>query len=124
MRIAGGERARAAGGGAAAAGSSSHPAPASGSQQNQTCRHGDRGLWTWAAHFRQNYVQELLEKASNPKILSLCPEIKWHFIGHLQKQNVNKLMAVPNLFMLETVDSVKLADKVNSSWQKKVLLKG
>lgn len=27
--------------------------------------------------------------------------------------------AVPNLSMLETVDSVKLADKVNSSWQKK-----
>ncbi|XP_036312850.1 pyridoxal phosphate homeostasis protein [Pipistrellus kuhlii] len=69
--------------------------------------------------FGENYVQELLEKASNPKILSSCPEIKWHFIGHLQKQNVNKLMSVPNLFMLETVDSVKLADKVNSSWQKK-----
>ncbi|XP_064333536.1 pyridoxal phosphate homeostasis protein isoform X2 [Camelus dromedarius] len=69
--------------------------------------------------FGENYVQELLEKASNPKILSSCPEIKWHFIGHLQKQNVNKLMAVPNLFMLETVDSVKLADRVNSSWQKK-----
>ncbi|XP_023486307.2 pyridoxal phosphate homeostasis protein isoform X2 [Equus caballus] len=69
--------------------------------------------------FGENYVQELLEKASNPKILSSCPEIKWHFIGHLQKQNVNKLMAVPNLSMLETVDSVKLADKVNSSWQKK-----
>ncbi|XP_066236424.1 pyridoxal phosphate homeostasis protein [Saccopteryx leptura] len=69
--------------------------------------------------FGENYVQELLEKSSNPKILSSCPEIKWHFIGHLQKQNVNKLMAVPNLFMLETLDSVKLADKVNSSWQKK-----
>lgn len=69
--------------------------------------------------FGENYVQELLEKASNPKVLSSCPEIKWHFIGHLQKQNVNKLMAVPNLFMLETLDSVKLADKVNSSWQKK-----
>lgn len=26
------------------------------------------------------------------QILSSCPEIKWHFIGHLQKQNVNKLM--------------------------------
>ncbi|CAH6787182.1 pyridoxal phosphate homeostasis protein [Phodopus roborovskii] len=69
--------------------------------------------------FGENYVQELLEKASNPTVLSSCPEIKWHFIGHLQKQNVNKLMAVPNLFMLETVDSIKLADKVNSSWQKK-----
>ncbi|KAL1774494.1 proline synthase co-transcribed bacterial-like protein, partial [Sigmodon hispidus] len=69
--------------------------------------------------FGENYVQELLEKASNPKILSSCPEIKRYFIGHLQKQNINKLMAVPNLFMLETVDSVKLADKVNRSWQKK-----
>nr|XP_017455631.1 pyridoxal phosphate homeostasis protein isoform X1 [Rattus norvegicus] len=69
--------------------------------------------------FGENYVQELLEKASNPTLLSSCPEIKWHFIGHLQKQNVNKLMAVPNLSMLETIDSVKLADKVNSSWQKK-----
>ncbi|XP_044516800.1 pyridoxal phosphate homeostasis protein isoform X1 [Gracilinanus agilis] len=69
--------------------------------------------------FGENYVQELLEKASNAKILSSCPEIKWHFIGHLQKQNVNKLIAVPNLYMLETVDSVKLADKVNNSWQKK-----
>uniref|UniRef100_A0A6I8N7G3 Pyridoxal phosphate homeostasis protein n=2 Tax=Ornithorhynchus anatinus TaxID=9258 RepID=A0A6I8N7G3_ORNAN len=69
--------------------------------------------------FGENYVQELLEKASNAKILSSCPEIKWHFIGHLQKHNVNKLITVPNLFMLETVDSVKLADRVNSSWQKK-----
>ncbi|XP_048369368.1 pyridoxal phosphate homeostasis protein [Sphaerodactylus townsendi] len=69
--------------------------------------------------FGENYVQELLEKASDSKILSSCPEIKWHFIGHLQKGNVNKLIAVPNLFMLETVDSVKLADRVNSSWQKK-----
>ncbi|XP_019370029.1 PREDICTED: proline synthase co-transcribed bacterial homolog protein [Gavialis gangeticus] len=69
--------------------------------------------------FGENYVQELLEKASDSRILSLCPEIKWHFIGHLQKQNVNKLIAVPNLFMLETVDSMKLADRVNNSWQKK-----
>ncbi|XP_040826182.1 pyridoxal phosphate homeostasis protein isoform X2 [Ochotona curzoniae] len=69
--------------------------------------------------FGENYVQELLEKASNPKILSSCPDIRWHFIGHLQKQNVNKLMAVPHLAMLETVDSMKLADKVNTSWQKK-----
>lgn len=26
------------------------------------------------------------------QILSSCPEIKWHFIGHLQKNNVNKLI--------------------------------
>ncbi|XP_061033212.1 pyridoxal phosphate homeostasis protein isoform X2 [Eubalaena glacialis] len=71
--------------------------------------------------FALRAVNERVQQAvmRRPRILSSCPEIKWHFIGHLQKQNVNKLMAVPNLFMLETVDSVKLADKVNSAWQKK-----
>ncbi|NXK66189.1 PLPHP protein, partial [Sylvietta virens] len=73
--------------------------------------------------FGENYVSpELLfqpERSLCFQILSSCPDIKWHFIGHLQKSNVNKLIAVPNLFMLETVDSVKLADRVNSSWQKK-----
>ncbi|NXK55973.1 PLPHP protein, partial [Chauna torquata] len=68
--------------------------------------------------FGENYVS-LPGPAGEAGILSSCPEIKWHFIGHLQKNNVNKLIAVPNLFMLETVDSVKLADRVNSSWQKK-----
>ncbi|KAM8973297.1 pyridoxal phosphate homeostasis protein [Pelodytes ibericus] len=75
-------------------------------------KHGQR-------YFGENYVQELYEKASDANILSTCPDIKWHFIGHLQKTHINKLVAVPNLDMLETVDSAKLADKVNSSWQKK-----
>ncbi|NXA55554.1 PLPHP protein, partial [Nothocercus julius] len=72
--------------------------------------------------FGENYeiiIQTLLTVPFCSQILSSCPEIKWHFIGHLQKNNVNKLIAVPNLFMLETVDSMKLADRVNSSWQKK-----
>ncbi|XP_072409975.1 pyridoxal phosphate homeostasis protein [Chiloscyllium punctatum] len=70
-------------------------------------------------HFGENYVQELVEKASDNQILSVCPDIKWHFIGHLQKNNVNKLIGAPNLFMIETIDSIKLADKVNQAWQKK-----
>ncbi|XP_075063582.1 pyridoxal phosphate homeostasis protein isoform X2 [Mixophyes fleayi] len=70
-------------------------------------------------YFGENYVQELVEKASDTKILSTCPEIKWHFIGHLQKNHINKIVAVPNLHILETLDSVKLAEKVNASWQKK-----
>ncbi|NXH37910.1 PLPHP protein, partial [Dicaeum eximium] len=72
--------------------------------------------------FGENYKRKLLFQLESSfcfQILSSCPDIKWHFIGHLQKSNVNKLIAVPNLFMLETVDSVKLADRVNSSWQKK-----
>ncbi|XP_063781525.1 pyridoxal phosphate homeostasis protein isoform X2 [Pseudophryne corroboree] len=70
-------------------------------------------------YFGENYVQELVEKASDTNILSSCPEIKWHFIGHVQKHHINKIVAVPNLHILETLDSVKLADKVNASWQRK-----
>uniref|UniRef100_A0A6Q2Z634 Pyridoxal phosphate homeostasis protein n=1 Tax=Esox lucius TaxID=8010 RepID=A0A6Q2Z634_ESOLU len=68
-------------------------------------------------NFGENYVSTVLFCAG-PLQLKSCPEIEWHFIGHLQKGNVNKLLGVPNLFMVETVDSVKLADKVNSSWQR------
>ncbi|XP_034060933.1 pyridoxal phosphate homeostasis protein isoform X1 [Gymnodraco acuticeps] len=69
-------------------------------------------------NFGENYVNELVDKASDPLILASCPEIRWHFIGNLQKNNVNKLLGVPNLFVVETVDSAKLADRVNSSWQR------
>uniref|UniRef100_A0A667X0V1 Pyridoxal phosphate homeostasis protein n=1 Tax=Myripristis murdjan TaxID=586833 RepID=A0A667X0V1_9TELE len=68
--------------------------------------------------FGENYVSSYQHWSESPQILESCPEIQWHFIGHLQKNNVNKLLGVPNLFMVETVDSVKLADKVNSSWQR------
>lgn len=74
-------------------------------------RHGQR-------NFGENYVNELVDKASDPLILESCPEIKWHFIGHLQKKNVNKLLSAPNLFIVETVDSANLADKLNSSWER------
>ncbi|KFM73868.1 Proline synthase co-transcribed bacterial-like protein, partial [Stegodyphus mimosarum] len=49
----------------------------------------------------------------------MCPDIKWHFIGHLQSNKVNKLLGVPNLYMLQTVDSKKLADAVDKAWAKK-----
>nr|XP_040049158.1 pyridoxal phosphate homeostasis protein [Gasterosteus aculeatus aculeatus] len=68
-------------------------------------------------NFGENYVNELVDKASDPLVDS-CPEIQWHFIGHLQKKNVNNLLSVPNLLLVETVDSAGLADKVNSSWQR------
>ena len=52
------------------------------------------------------------------KVLEKCPDICWHFIGHLQRNKVNKLLATPNLYMVETVDSQKLSDALNSSWSK------
>ena len=48
-------------------------------------------------------MDEFVEKAnllkeSNPKIV-------WHFIGHIQSNKVKKLVQVPNLKIVETVDS-------------------
>jgi PLP dependent protein len=62
-------------------------------------------------HFGENYYQELVEKAAN-----LPSDICWHFIGHLQSQKANQIsQKVPNLYLLETVDTVKLANKLNNA---------
>ena len=61
--------------------------------------------------FGENYVQELVEKAPQ-----MPDDTLWHFIGHLQSNKCNQLFrACPHLAMLETVDSVKLANKLNST---------
>lgn len=41
-----------------------------------------------------------------------------HFIGHLQTNKINKLLQSPNLYIVETVDSAKLADNLNKQWEK------
>ncbi|XP_030370834.1 pyridoxal phosphate homeostasis protein isoform X2 [Scaptodrosophila lebanonensis] len=69
-------------------------------------------------HFGENYVQELVEKSQHPDILSKCPEIKWHFIGHLQSNKINKILKLPNLHMIQTVDSKKLATSLEGAWSK------
>lgn len=61
--------------------------------------------------FGENYVQELLDKA-----IVLPRDISWHFIGHLQSSKASKLVKeIPNLSMIETVDSERLATKLNSA---------
>ncbi|EDV93220.1 GH18384 [Drosophila grimshawi] len=69
-------------------------------------------------HFGENYVQELVEKSQHPQILAQCPDIKWHLIGHLQGNKINKVLKLPNLHMIQTVDSEKLADKLDAAWSK------
>lgn len=67
-------------------------------------------------HFGENYVNELIDKANHEDIRQRCKDIKWHFIGNLQTNKVNKLLSLPNLYMIETIDDKKLAAKVNSNW--------
>ncbi|XP_022086653.1 pyridoxal phosphate homeostasis protein-like [Acanthaster planci] len=69
-------------------------------------------------NFGENYVQELVEKSHDAEILKACREIRWHFIGHLQTNKVKKVLEAPNLYMVETVDSVKLANELNKTWEK------
>ncbi|HAJ32876.1 MAG TPA: YggS family pyridoxal phosphate-dependent enzyme [Candidatus Atribacteria bacterium] len=54
----------------------------------------------------ENYVQE-----ARRAFEVIGKEVKWHFIGHLQKNKVKK--AVEIFDMIETVDSYDLADEIN-----------
>jgi pyridoxal phosphate enzyme (YggS family) len=56
-------------------------------------------------HFGENYVNEICEKAP-----LLPSDIRWHFIGQLQSNKAKPLvLGVKNLYMVESVDSEKLA---------------
>lgn len=64
--------------------------------------------------FGENYVQELAEKTKE-----LPQDIAWRFIGHLQSNKVKELLSeAPNLQVIETVDSEKLASKINDGCEK------
>jgi PLP dependent protein len=55
-------------------------------------------------HFGENYVQELVEKAQE-----LPKDINWHFIGSIQSNKIKQLCSIPNLYVVETIDSEKKA---------------
>ena len=56
--------------------------------------------------FGENKVQELISK--QPQFPG---HVQWHLIGHLQKNKVRKVL--PCIDMLETLDSVSLAERVD-----------
>ncbi|KAI7903324.1 uncharacterized protein BX663DRAFT_433710 [Cokeromyces recurvatus] len=65
---------------------------------------------TGQTHFGENYVQELVEKSKK-----LPSSIDWHFIGHLQTNKCKAVASIPNLFVVETIDSSKKADALNKA---------
>lgn len=73
------------------------------------------------AVFGENYVQELVDKyetlsASNPELAS---RIKWHMIGHLQRNKVKYI--IDKVAMIHSVDSIRLADQIESEAAKRDL---
>ncbi|KAI6648893.1 Proline synthase co-transcribed bacterial-like protein isoform X2 [Oopsacas minuta] len=72
-------------------------------------------------HFGENYVQELYQKSTHQIVLENCKDIHWHFIGHLQRKNAKLLTRVPNLWICESLDSIKLAETLNYQCEKSEL---
>ncbi len=63
-------------------------------------------------NFGENYLQEALPKIA---LLRDLPDIRWHFIGQLQS---NKVKTIAEVFdMVQSVDSIKLAHKLDSACQ-------
>ena len=54
----------------------------------------------------ENYAQEAVEKE---KVIE--NRVKYHFIGHLQRNKVKKIVRF--IDMVETVDSIKIAEEIN-----------
>lgn len=61
--------------------------------------------------FGENRVQELLSKKD-----LLRPDIEWHLIGHLQSNKVRSIVSFVG--MIQSVDSFKLLQVINSEAQK------
>lgn len=56
--------------------------------------------------FGENYVQELTQKQPQ-----LPPDVRWHFIGHLQSNKVKFL--APFVHLIHAVDSLKLLREID-----------
>jgi len=69
--------------------------------------------------FGENYVKELVEKGKEFDEKEGYGDIRWHFIGKLQRNKVNNLLETPNLECIQTVESIKLASAINNSCQRK-----
>lgn len=63
--------------------------------------------------FGENYVQELVEKTDQVKVV-----LQWHLIGHLQSNKVKYLPGVVSL--IHTVDRLSLAREIDRQWRDKV----
>ena len=62
--------------------------------------------------FGENKVQELVEKYE-----TLPKDIRWHMIGHLQRNKVKYI--VDKVFLIHSVDSLRLAEEISKEAVKK-----
>lgn len=67
---------------------------------------------TGCRDFGENKVQELIEKYE-----VLPKDIRWHMIGHLQRNKVKYI--VDKVYLIHSVDSLKLAEEISKEAKKK-----
>ena len=65
--------------------------------------------------FGENKVQELMSKIDN-----LNSDIRWHFIGHLQRNKVKYI--VGKVFLIHSLDSIKLLNEIEKQYALKNLV--
>ena len=65
-----------------------------------------------ARDFGENKVQELVDK-----IPQLPSDIRWHLIGHLQRNKVKYI--VDKVYLIHSVDSLRLAEEISREAVKK-----
>lgn len=63
-------------------------------------------------HFGENKALEMRDKS-----LELAKDIKWHFIGHLQRNKVKYI--IPSVYLIHSVDSFRLLQEINKEALKK-----
>ncbi|MCX7715843.1 MAG: YggS family pyridoxal phosphate-dependent enzyme [Endomicrobia bacterium] len=65
----------------------------------------------------ENYAQQMEKKYNGLSALNFdCKKYRWHFIGHLQTNKVKKVVPITDL--IQSLDSIQLAEKINQTAQK------
>ncbi len=70
-----------------------------------------------AKEFGENYVQEMMDKIKEAENISDMSSVRWHMIGHLQKNKVKYLIG--HTALIHSVDSIALAEQIEKEAAKK-----
>ncbi|CEO96247.1 Pyridoxal phosphate homeostasis protein [Plasmodiophora brassicae] len=62
--------------------------------------------------FGENYINEMRNKQD---MLRDLDDLEWHFIGHLQMNKCKKLVRCPRLSCVQSVDSIRVANKLQQA---------
>lgn len=69
-------------------------------------------FYSWGQRdFGENQVQEMTDKSEQ-----LPNDIRWHMIGRLQKNKINK--CIPISYMIHSIDSIKLMEAIDARAKK------